>query len=278
MDTPYIFTDNQDPSVSPNLSVIFDFERNFDIERNIKWLNEHWHHAFYYAGLYLLIIFGVKKYMKNRPQLELRKLLVTWNILLATFSILAFIRTVPEFIHVLQKFGLTYSACNSSYLFGKDTAFWAWMYSYAKVPELLDTLFIVLRKQPLIFLHWYHHITVLLFTWYAHVNHVAVGRWYLAMNSFVHSLMYTYFALRCLRIKTPRIFALTITFLQILQMILGFYVTYLSYVTVHKGEPCHQKANVAIYGLLIYGSYFVLFARFFYYSYLSPPNKAKKSV
>jgi elongation of very long chain fatty acids protein 6 len=31
----------------------------------------------------------------------------------------------------------------------------------------VDTLFIVLRKKPLIFLHWYHHITVLLFCWHA---------------------------------------------------------------------------------------------------------------
>ncbi|GFU12899.1 elongation of very long chain fatty acids protein 6 [Nephila pilipes] len=278
METPYPFIDHQDPSVSPNYSFVFDFERNFDIDWNIQWLNEHWHHAFYYIGLYLTVIFGVKEYMKNRPRMELRKLLATWNILLATFSILGFSRTLPEFIHVLKKFGFTYSACNSSYMFVKVTAFWSWMFSYSKVPELCDTLFIVLRKQPLIFLHWYHHITVLLFTWYAHTNQVAAGRWYMTMNYFVHSWMYTYFALKCLRIKTPRVFALIITFLQILQMVFGFYITYFSYVTIHKGEPCHQKANIVTYGLLLYGSYFALFARFFYYSYLSTPNKAKKSV
>lgn len=40
------------------------------------------------------------------------------------------------------------------------------MFVFSKVPELGDTVFIILRKRPLIFLHWYHHVTVLLYTWH----------------------------------------------------------------------------------------------------------------
>ena len=32
--------------------------------------------------------------------------------------------------------------------------YWTFMFVMSKVPELGDTIFIVLRKQPLIFLHW----------------------------------------------------------------------------------------------------------------------------
>ena len=30
---------------------------------------------------------------------------------------------------------------------------------------LVDTAFIIFRKHNLIFLHWYHHLTVALFCW-----------------------------------------------------------------------------------------------------------------
>ena len=34
-------------------------------------------------------------------------------------------------------------------------------FTVSKVFELWDTFFIVVRKRPLILLHWYHHVTVL---------------------------------------------------------------------------------------------------------------------
>lgn len=34
-------------------------------------------------------------------------------------------------------------------------AFWGWLFTLSKMVELGDTIFIVVRKQELIFLHWY---------------------------------------------------------------------------------------------------------------------------
>ena len=34
-------------------------------------------------------------------------------------------------------------------------AFWTWMFTMSKIAELGDTAFIILRKQNLIFLHWW---------------------------------------------------------------------------------------------------------------------------
>jgi len=62
--------------------------------------------------------------------------------------------------------------------------------------ELGDTVFIVLRKQPLIFLHYYHHVTVLCYIWLTAdaINSTCV--WFGVMNYGIHSLMYSYYALK----------------------------------------------------------------------------------
>ncbi|KFM74513.1 Elongation of very long chain fatty acids protein 6, partial [Stegodyphus mimosarum] len=92
------------------------------------------------------------------------------------------------------------------------------------------------------------------------------------MNYFAHSLMYTYYAMRAMRIKMPRFVAIIITTSQILQMVAGCFVSYFGYLTRRNGEFCQLPDNIANYALLMYFSYFVLFARFFYNTYITPPS------
>jgi elongation of very long chain fatty acids protein 6 len=66
----------------------------------------------------------------------------------------------------------------------------AMLIAYPQVPELFDTLFVVLRKKKLIFLHWYHHVTVLLFCWHSYMTMSSAGLYFISMNYGVHALMY----------------------------------------------------------------------------------------
>ncbi|ODM88144.1 putative fatty acid elongation protein 3, partial [Orchesella cincta] len=54
---------------------------------------------FYAAIVYLLLIFGLKGFMKTRPAFELRKPLVVWNWTLAIFSMIGFYRMGQELGH-----------------------------------------------------------------------------------------------------------------------------------------------------------------------------------
>lgn len=131
-----------------------------------------------------------------------------------------------------------------------------------------DTVFIVLRKQRLIFLHWYHHITVLLYTWYTYRDRVAGGCWFITMNFTVHSLMYTYYAAKAAGLRLPRPCAIIITTLQILQMAVGLMVLMLVYLW-QNDAVCRSTDSNITWGSIMYLSYLLLFVSFFYQSYLN---------
>ena len=202
-----------------NQTPIIGFERDFNEEDFFQWINQNWSLSLWYSAVYLVIIFGGKYYMQKRPRFEIRPALACWSAILGAFSIFGAIRTIPETIYVLQNHGWQYSVCIPSYTIG-PTAFWTFLFTISKVYELGDTIFIILRKQPLIFLHWYHHVTVLVYTWFSYTEHLGPGRWFIMMNYTVHSVMYSYYTLRALRISVPKFVAMTITTMQILQVII----------------------------------------------------------
>lgn len=149
--------------------------------------------------------------------------------------------------------------------------FWTWLFVLSKLPELGDTIFIVLRKQPLIFLHWYHHITVLIYSWFSYTEYTSSARWFIVMNYCVHSVMYSYYALRAMGYKPPRFIAMVITSMQLTQMIVGCAINIWAndYLKTSNHSACHiSEINIKL-SIAMYFSYFVLFARFFYITYLS---------
>ncbi|CAF4536860.1 unnamed protein product, partial [Didymodactylos carnosus] len=152
---------------------------------------------------------------------------------LAIFSIWGMIRCVPEMLYTIHKESIYYSMCDRSNIYG-ITGYWIWIFSVSKVPELLDTLFIVLRKQKLIFLHWFHHATVLIYTWYSYHDWTSSGRWFVFMNYSVHALMYSYYAFRAMRFNIPKFVQQIVTIFQLSQMFVGCYVNYKAY--EYKGE------------------------------------------
>ena len=146
-----------------NYSFLFAYEKkyfNVDYMKSEKeWMTYNWSNCFLYVAIYLFIIFSGQKYMEKREKFELRKALVAWNFVLGGFSAFGAARVWPEFIHVVNKYGIVHSYCNPDWQFGV-TGGWGGLFIISKFPELIDTFFIVARKQPLIFLHWYHHATV----------------------------------------------------------------------------------------------------------------------
>jgi elongation of very long chain fatty acids protein 6 len=103
----------------------------------------------------------------------------------------------------------------------------------------------------------------------------STGRWFVSMNYCVHTIMYGYFALRAARIRVPRFAQIFITFLQIIQMIAGCIVNLSALNYKQEGYPCTISTTNIQISLALYASYFILFAHFFYLTYLSKDSKRK---
>ena len=269
-----------------------EYEESFRSEPLFEYTQEHTEIPIFVCGLYLMMIFWLPEHLGTVPgQKILRKVWGLWNVALSLFSIFGASRTVPVLVHHLfvrpmtnTGGGFIFTVCGgvyngkqgSEYFTTGPTGLWVGLFIYSKLPELLDTAFLVIQKKPVIFLHWFHHVTVLLYCWHAYHHQVSSGLWFATMNYCVHSIMYAYYAIMIFPTPKPikkaaSTIAPLITTVQILQMIGGIVVTVTgAYQTVYHPESCNINAANYKLGLAMYFSYCVLFMTLFYDKFLKP--------
>merc|ERR1719464_327783 len=197
----------------------------------------------------------------------LKYLFISWNLSLSLFSWLGLIHVVPHLYGYVREHGYYSSICAppaSWYTKGKP-GFWLELFILSKFPELLDTVFLVFQKKRVIFLHWYHHVTVLLFCWQAYIRDAGPGLWYCAMNYSVHAIMYLYYACMTVPAFRKRVAALGIfiTTAQIMQMVVGAAATMSAAWWWARGYDCHIKQSTCFLGVVMYLSYLGLFVALF---------------
>lgn len=98
------------------------------------------------------------------------------------------------------------------------------------------------------------------------------------MNLFIHSIMYSYFALKALRFRFPRIVPLMITTLQIIQMTVGLIVSLFILKLKLDGSKtyCTNNTSLIILATFVYILFLSMFINFFIKSYFS--RFQKKSI
>lgn len=272
----------------PQLSGIYtDYEKNFDPIPTLETMKSlNYTVPVVCIVLYLLFCFLGKKIMSDRKPFDLITPLMLWNLGLSLFSCYGALRTAPHLINRFMTLPFEATVCEHTYTaFGTGAAgFATQLFILSKIPELVDTVFIVLRKKPLIFLHWYHHVTVLIYCWNAYVTESAAGLWFVAMNYMVHAVMYFYYFLQAARIM-PRWFpSWVITIMQISQMVVGTFIVCSSLYFHFNGSTnyapgeCNNKPSNLVLGGVIYASYLYLFVEFALKRFVFTKPKTKKSA
>ena len=251
-------------------------ESRFDHVAALSWGGRYWYYSVLFSATYVLLLYLGTRWMRERKPYNLRHSLVMWNAGLAALSAIMFLR--GEGLALARKLivdGIEEVSCRTTAYDTSHLCLWAFLFMLSKVIELGDTAFIVLRKTPLSFLHWYHHISVMTYCWYVLSHKPAPGILFSSMNSFVHTVMYSYYAVKAGRYRVPSQVAMVITILQILQMIAGIAFNITGFIALQRGDNCQFSYRIFIFGITMYLSYLILFGNFFYQRYI---GKKVKSV
>jgi elongation of very long chain fatty acids protein 6 len=256
-----------------------DYEKKFTHHFMHQWVGDNYPIFWGAVGVYLVFCYVGVKVMKDRKPFDLRYPLAFWNFLLSTFSFIGMLRTVPYLLGRLLTESFESSICREPCEAYGDgvVGFWTMLFILSKIPELVDTVFIVLRKKPLIVLHWYHHASVLLYCWHAYSTKAASGLYFIAMNYSVHAFMYAYFCLQALHMVPKNFPAYLITVFQILQMVVGTFVCASAWYYLINDHPCENDLNNLRAGAVMYGSYLLFFLEFAFKRFIFPEKKKEKT-
>ena len=251
------------------------YEYNFQHYQAVKFVNDNYSIPLLSIFLYGIFCYFVPNIMNSYNAFDLKYHLSIWNGFLAIFSLIGTIKTLPFLFLDTLSCSYENSICTDPVYTWADstTGFWVMLFIFSKIPELFDTVFIVLRKRKLIFLHWYHHITVLIYCWDAYAKLVGTGLYFVSMNYFVHTIMYSYYCAKSLEICPKNFPNYIITILQTIQMLVGTILCLSSWYYMYSREKCHNDINNLIYCSIMYSSYLYLFYSFGIKRFIKKKNK-----
>lgn len=234
-------------------------------QQTIEIFTNHHHHA-----LSILSIFCYLNYPKKmtiHPQ-SLYIFSILHNTLLAVFSGY----TCLSLLNVLYEKGIVF---NHHYYFSEKRFDDLMFYFYvSKYYEYIDTFLIYLQGKQPIFLQKYHHIGAVLswhLMYYYKVDMIMSAS---LLNSFVHSIMYTYYLASILKINYIKKIKKIITTLQLIQ----FFVLYSNFYLYRP--PIETVFNYGIINLFaLYGlGVIYLFLDFYNREYMKSTQIVKNKI
>ncbi|XP_014282207.1 very long chain fatty acid elongase 7 [Halyomorpha halys] len=226
------------------------------------------------GGLYYFFIRSAgPRFMEKRPPYKLERIMVYYNtlqIIVNSFAVYQGIKVLLHPSYSISCSPVTYETTP----FHMKTTYLSWIYFAVKVLDLLDTVFMVLRKNfhQVTFLHVYHHLGMAWGTWVvvkyipgAHLCFVGL------INCIVHSVMYFYYLLTAYdpTVKKSIWWKKHITEMQMIQFLLIF----LHHLSALINPTCDYPKVALIIFLSQNFLMFYLFSKFYYEHYIKPRNK-----
>jgi hypothetical protein len=230
---------------------------------------------------YFVVIFGGQFLMKNSAPMQLKFLFQTHNFLLTVASASLLLLFVEQLSPILLNNGIFYAVCNQSSWTQKLEVLYYLNY-LVKYWELVDTVFLVLKKKKLEFLHVYHHSMTMALCYTQLVGQTSVSWVPITLNLIVHVFMYYYYFRTASGAKIW--WKKYLTTMQIVQFVVDlFFIYFCSYTYftstywpwLPNAGHCSGTEGAAIFGCMLLSSYLLLFIQFYFKTYKNV-NKSKK--
>lgn len=161
-------------------------------------------------AIIITYLYFVKSYgpsmMANRSPFAIKDLMVSYNFAMVLFSGWMFYEGCKFLNYGLNTWGCPVTNYTSEDPATRRFLFVAWAFFFSKLIELSDTVFMVLRKKShqISTLHIIHHSIVPVSVWLGlKFAPIGANAWFPLINSFVHTVMYTYFGLMALGDSLP---------------------------------------------------------------------------
>ncbi|KAJ7630936.1 GNS1/SUR4 membrane protein [Roridomyces roridus] len=233
---------------------------------------------------YLALIFGIQAAMKNQQPQKLNTLFQAHNVFLSAGSLLLLVLMLEEIVPIIWKNGIFSAMCDNESWTPRMEFYYMINYSF-KYIELLDTVFLALKKKPLAFLHVFHHSATALLCYTQLVGKTSISWTVISLNLMVHVLMYYYYYATAggARIWWKKY----LTMMQIIQFVIDLFVvyfgtyghfaaTYYDGIIPHMGN-CAGSETAALFGCGLLTSYLGLFIKFYFQTYKKKGSKAPRA-
>lgn len=149
----------------------------------------------------------------------LKAFIFAHNMVMCVFSLVVFYYTAPIVLRNFVARRFSDFILDPDGEMTKEIWVWTWAFYVSKYYEIVDTVILFKAKKPSSFLQMYHHAGAIIACWLLAMAKTHAAWVFVVLNSFIHTLMYFYYALTVLGIKPS--FKRYVTLLQIGQFFLG---------------------------------------------------------
>merc|ERR1711939_31769 len=227
----------------------------------------------YAVAFYLVVIFGGQALMRGSKPYRFKPLFMLHNFLLSSGSALLLALMLEEIVPIVWEHGLFYAICHNDAWTPRMETYYIFNYFF-KYWELFDTVFLVVKKKPLQFLHVFHHTATAVLCYTQLNGRTSVSWVVITLNLFVHVLMYYYYFMTAAGYKIW--WKKYLTTLQITQFVIDLFTVYFASYSYFSATywptwptmgSCAGTEGAAIFGCALLTSYLFLFIAFYKATY-----------